>query len=179
MRYLVLTILVPALAAMCGCGAPETPPTNEARETVAAEIPQPYRLWLIVELDDLYNHDFVVTVPVQPDEPFEQTVSNGVTRNTLRGRIGQADGGRHPVSVEVTVRPPAPAGEITDVLAAKLKESEPAAGGPVSSLGISRLMTLLSLPPDVDPAVAYAELPKPRPRVTPPQLPPGRKGWRH
>ena len=177
MRHLTLPILIAALATVSGCGSREALPP-EAPDSVAPTAPEPApeQLWLVVELDDLYNHDVVIPIPVQPGDRFEKTVSNGATRNTLRGRVDRASGGRHPVSVEVTVRPPRPAGEIVDRLEANLKPAEPYTGGAVASLGIARRMTLLSLPPDADPTVAYAELPKPRLRVTPPQLPPRARG---
>ena len=171
MHRLALAILILSLTAIGGCTSRAAPP-SDSPEPIGTTPPQPDQLWLVVELDDLYNHDFVVTIPIRPGESFDQTVSNGRVRNTMRGRVGRAVRNRYPVSAEVIVQPPAPAERITDALQVNLRPAEPSAGGPVGTLGISRVVTLLSLPPDADPALVYSELPKPRTRVTPPQLPP-------
>ena len=59
-------------------------------------------LMLSITLDDIYNRNFQVNLPVAVNQPFKVVTSNGIVTDTISGTVGTPKSGKYPVPLYVS-----------------------------------------------------------------------------
>jgi hypothetical protein len=126
MQQMNIWCLVLAVVAIVGCATP--PAEHEA-------------YLLTVKLQDPYNRDVTITVPVIVNQPFVLTSSNEKVQNTVSGVLKPPVSGRFPLELTVSEWE-SEKSNIRDTTQLTLDLDKPWSGGLVSSFVYLRTVTL-------------------------------------
>lgn len=118
---------------------------NVCFSSAATQSNQP-PLYLSVKLNDPYNPDLRITLPVSPGKPFKVTVENNELQTTISGTPGDPVEGKYPLTITVSEWA-STTSNISGTSELHLELDRPLTWGPVSSFVYLRTIQLSNKPP--------------------------------
>jgi hypothetical protein len=103
-------------------------------------------LYLSLKINDVYNPDLRVTLPVSPGKPFKITVENNDLITTISGTLGAPIEGKYPLTITFSEWA-STTSNISDSSEWQLELDKPIAWGPVSSFIYLRTVQLANKRP--------------------------------
>jgi hypothetical protein len=96
---------------------------------------------LSVKLNDIYNPDFEIRLPIKINKTFQVIAENGDIKTTISGTLGSSNKGKYPLTLTVSEWG-SEKSNITDTTQLNLELDKPMGYGPVSSFLYLRTVTL-------------------------------------
>jgi hypothetical protein len=103
-------------------------------------------LYLTVKLNDIYNPDLRMTLPVRAGKPFKVTVENSDLKTTISGTLSDPVEGKYPLTITISEWA-STTNNIAGTSELHLELDKPLAWGPVFSVVYLRTVQLSSKRP--------------------------------
>jgi hypothetical protein len=94
-----------------------------------------------VKLNDIYNPDFEVRLPIKINKQFQVVAENGDIKTTISGTLGNSNKGKYPLTLTVSEWG-SEKSNISDTIQLNFELDKPVGYGPVSSFFYLRTVTL-------------------------------------